>query len=98
MESEIEVISPKQPQREAADGGGHALSHDLFTAAAYGDLEKLQHLVEVQGFSVSQPDGAGYFPLQWTALNNRSAAAQYLLEAGGLLIFPSLLKKLSFSC
>jgi ankyrin repeat protein len=52
----------------------------VFTAAAYGDVDKLRKLVEERGCSVLEPDSGGYFALQWCALNNRTAAAQYLLE------------------
>ncbi|KHG04996.1 Palmitoyltransferase AKR1 [Gossypium arboreum] len=75
-------------------GGGHhgvvgdvaddeSLKNDVYTAAAYGDLEKLQRLVESEGCSLSEPDGLGYYALQWAALNNRTAAAQYIIEHGG---------------
>lgn len=57
-----------------------SLRNDVYTAAAYGDMEKLQRLVELEGFSVSGPDSLGYYALQWAALNNRTAAAQYIIE------------------
>ncbi|TVU01986.1 hypothetical protein EJB05_52521, partial [Eragrostis curvula] len=57
-----------------------ALKDDVYTGAAYGDLEKLHRLVEREGHSVTEPDGLGYHALQWAALNNRVAAAQYILE------------------
>lgn len=56
--------------------------NDVYTASAYGDLDKLSRLVEVEGCSVSHPDAGGYYALQWAALNNRAAAAQYLIEHG----------------
>uniref|UniRef100_A0A0E0LDY2 S-acyltransferase n=1 Tax=Oryza punctata TaxID=4537 RepID=A0A0E0LDY2_ORYPU len=59
-----------------------SLKDDVYTAAAYGDLEKLQRLVEGEGRPVTDPDGLGYHALQWAALNNRVAAAQYILEHG----------------
>uniref|UniRef100_A0A0E0ACH2 protein S-acyltransferase n=1 Tax=Oryza glumipatula TaxID=40148 RepID=A0A0E0ACH2_9ORYZ len=59
-----------------------SLKNDVYTAAAYGDLEKLQRLVEGEGHPVTEPDGLGYHALQWAALNNRVAAAQYILEHG----------------
>ncbi|GAB2300273.1 Protein S-acyltransferase 24 [Dionaea muscipula] len=72
------------------EGGGgiggvneESLKDDVYTAAAYGDMEKLQRLVESEGCSVSEPDGLGYYALQWAALNNRSAAAQYIIAHGG---------------
>jgi len=60
--------------------GEESLRNDVYTAAAYGDLEKLHRLVESEGCSVSVPDSLGYYALQWAALNNRSAAAQYIIE------------------
>ncbi|XP_020591875.1 protein S-acyltransferase 24 [Phalaenopsis equestris] len=60
-----------------------ALRNDVYTAAAYGDLEKLQRLVESESCSVTEPDGGGYYALQWASLNNRTAAAQYIIEHGG---------------
>ncbi|EOY31240.1 Ankyrin repeat family protein with DHHC zinc finger domain isoform 1 [Theobroma cacao] len=60
-----------------------SLKNDVYTAAAYGDLEKLHRLVESEGCTVSEPDHLGYYALQWAALNNRTAAAQYIIEHGG---------------
>ncbi|KAK6236126.1 hypothetical protein SCA6_011463 [Theobroma cacao] len=60
-----------------------SLRNDVYTAAAYGDLEKLHRLVESEGCTVSEPDHLGYYALQWAALNNRTAAAQYIIEHGG---------------
>nr|CAB3468532.1 unnamed protein product [Digitaria exilis]CAB3470980.1 unnamed protein product [Digitaria exilis] len=67
---------------EAAAAEDDSLKNDVYTAAAYGDLEKLQRLVEEEGRPVSEPDAGGYHALQWAALNNRVAAAQYILEHG----------------
>ncbi|XP_047307821.1 protein S-acyltransferase 24-like [Impatiens glandulifera] len=92
MTSEIEVVEEIESRdRESAGGKQHAtvggeddsLRDDVYTAAAYGDMEKLQRLVESEGCSVSEPDGLGYYALQWAALNNRTAAAQYIIEHGG---------------
>ncbi len=91
MSSEIEVVDEAQSQDHEsaspsagavrADGvGEEMLRNDVYTAAAYGDLEKLQRLVECEGCSVSEPDGLVYYALQWAALNNRTAAAQYIIE------------------
>ncbi|XVF48001.1 hypothetical protein PTKIN_Ptkin03bG0155200 [Pterospermum kingtungense] len=41
-----------------------SLKNDVYTTAAYGDLEKLHRLVECEGFSLSKPDGLGYYALQ----------------------------------
>jgi palmitoyltransferase ZDHHC13/17 len=93
MSSEIEEVDESKPPQVqpgdisggAGDAGGgateeEALKNDVYTAAAYGDLEKLQRLVKVEGHSVVEPDGLGYHALQWAALNNRTAAAQYIIE------------------
>ncbi|XP_020149687.1 protein S-acyltransferase 24 [Aegilops tauschii subsp. strangulata] len=98
MASEIEVLedttaaaaavaSPAAAGGAAAAGEAEAaeeesLKDDVCTGAAYGDLEKLHRLVELEGRSVTEPDGLGYHALQWAALNNRVAAAQYILEHG----------------
>lgn len=84
-ESEVDVEeSVPEPnggsQEAAAAESDGALRNDVYTATAYGDMEKLHRLVESEGCSVSEPDGLGYFALQWAALNNRTAAAQYIIE------------------
>ncbi|KOM32963.1 hypothetical protein LR48_Vigan01g251900 [Vigna angularis] len=90
MSSEIEVVEEVQSRDEQSLTSGGAdsvpeesLRNDVYTAAAYGDLEKLQRLVEQEGCPVTEPDGLGYYALQWAALNNRTAAAQYIIEHGG---------------
>lgn len=88
MSSEIEVVddidAPPATTTGATSNGtvieADHLRNDVYTAAAYGDMEKLQRLVEIEGCSVSQPDGLGYYALQWASLNNRPVAAQYILE------------------
>ncbi|XP_031481616.1 protein S-acyltransferase 24-like isoform X2 [Nymphaea colorata] len=82
MASEIEVVAEASASPVSVVGED-GLKDDIYTAAAYGDLEKLQKLVEGDGCSVSEPDGLGYYALQWAALNNRSAAARYIIEHGG---------------
>lgn len=52
-----------------ANGGAKAavenesLKNDVYTAVAYRDMEKLQRLVESQGYFVSELDGHGYYAL-----------------------------------
>ncbi|KAK1418450.1 hypothetical protein QVD17_27595 [Tagetes erecta] len=92
MSSEIEVeeITDQSAAGNEEIGGGvqqqqeeeESLKNDVYTAAAYGDLEKLRNLVESEGCSLTKPDDLGYRALQWAALNNRVAAAQYILERG----------------
>ncbi|XP_054806106.1 protein S-acyltransferase 24-like isoform X2 [Prosopis cineraria] len=92
MSSEIEVVEEiqyrnLQPAVSGTASGGDelgevSLRNDVYTAATYGDLDKLHRLVEQEGCSVSVPDGLGYYALQWAALNNHTAAAQYIIEHG----------------
>ncbi|KAH6818470.1 Ankyrin repeat family protein with DHHC zinc finger domain-containing protein [Perilla frutescens var. frutescens] len=97
MASEIEVVEEVESPDHRPHSHSHShgadtpapppedesLRNDVYTAAAYGDMEKLQRLVETEGCSVSDPDALGYYALQWAALNNRTAAAQYIIEHGG---------------
>lgn len=39
-------------------------------------------LSKEDGVSLSQPDGNGYYALQWAALNNFAAIVQYIIEVG----------------
>lgn len=103
MATEIEIVEDGggARDREAAESGGggageEALRNDVYTAAAYGDLEKLQRLVEDEGGSVSEPDSLGYYALQWASLNNRTAAAQYIIEVILIFLF-SLSLSLAFN-
>lgn len=82
MSSEIEVVEKGRGRKggEVETVVPEIMKNDVYTAATVGDLEKLQRLVEVKGFSVAEPDGGGYYALQWAALNNRTAVAQYIIE------------------
>lgn len=93
MSTEIQVVEEVRPAAavESCGGGGGGgggagkewLRNDVYAAAAYGDMEKLRRLVEVEGRSVCEPDGRGYYALQWAALNNRCVAAEYIIQHGG---------------
>lgn len=83
MTSEVEIVE----EGGGGEGDEIALRNDVYTAASYGDLEKLQILVESEGCSVSEPDNLGYYALQWAALNNRTAAAQYIIEVNLIFFF-----------
>ena len=107
VESRDQASSSASALALAADSGGggvangvgeDSLRNDVYTAAAYGDMEKLQRLVEEEGCSVSEPDSLGYFALQWAALNNRTAAAQYIIEVPHFSLSLSLSLSLSFLC
>lgn len=92
MALEIEVVEAVESRdtavanggtEEAGNGGGEdeeILRNGMYVVAAYGDIEKLQRLVECEGCSVFEHDGHGYYALQWAALNNRTVAAQYIIE------------------
>eukprot|EP00850_Spirogloea_muscicola_P010504 SM000062S19890 [mRNA] locus=s62:242640:248293:+ [translate_table: standard] len=92
MASEIEIAAERSGEDAQASSSAAAetsmaapeevLKDDVYTAAAHGHLDKLRRLVEQEGHSVHQPDNRGYFALQWSALNNRTAAAQYIIEQG----------------
>ena len=58
---------------------------DIWRAAAYGNMEALKRMIAEDPGSVNSTDGAGYRPLQWAALNNRVAAATYLLDHGAAI-------------
>ncbi|KAJ9175028.1 hypothetical protein P3X46_013615 [Hevea brasiliensis] len=82
--SEIEVVSSEsKTQPEQSPNGNAPTVIDVFSASAYGDLEKLCRFVEQDGASLSKPDGNGYYALQWAALNNFADIAQYIIEHGG---------------
>ncbi|KAI4995700.1 probable protein S-acyltransferase 23 isoform X1 [Hordeum vulgare subsp. vulgare] len=83
---EIEVV--------VADGGARKAAEEekqpdpvvnVYSAAAYGDLERLRRFVELDGAdaSLAAPDGNGYHALQWAALNNYPHVALYIIEHGG---------------
>ncbi|PWA38552.1 zinc finger, DHHC-type, palmitoyltransferase, Ankyrin repeat-containing domain protein [Artemisia annua] len=95
MSSEIEETpdhagtSAREITGTDVSGGGvteESMKNDVYTEAAYGDLDKLKNLVESEGASVHKPDDLGYRALQWAALNNRVAAAQYILEVVIIII------------
>ncbi|KAL9223942.1 hypothetical protein vseg_000025 [Gypsophila vaccaria] len=91
MSSEIEVVEEASPSCSepnlqlgaSASEEAESMRDDVYTAAAYGDMEKLERLVVREGCSVTETDGLGYYALQWAALNNRTAAARFILEHGG---------------
>lgn len=74
--SEVEIVSDSsKPNTEQ-----QVVIVDVFGACAYGDLPKLIKFVEQDGASVNQPDGNGYYPLQWAALNNFADVVHYIIE------------------
>ena len=62
MSSKIEVVEEGPVAITGGVGSGvpveeEVLRNDVYTAMVYGDLEKFQRLVEVEGYSISKPDG-----------------------------------------
>lgn len=78
--SEIEIVSDSTEEKPADQTPTEVVIVDVYSASAYGDFEKLRKFVEEDGLSVSIPDGNGYFPLQWAALNNFADVVQYIIE------------------
>ncbi|KAG8368569.1 hypothetical protein BUALT_Bualt15G0059100 [Buddleja alternifolia] len=81
--SEIEIVSDSNDQKPSNGNPNEVQIIDVYSAAAYGDFDKLRKFVENDGVSLSQPDGNGYYPLQWAALNNFADIVQYIIERGG---------------
>ncbi|KAH7833510.1 hypothetical protein Vadar_007040 [Vaccinium darrowii] len=84
--SEIEIVSESNGDHKNSVQVPYGVPvdvTDVFGASAYGDFEKLRKFVEEDGVSLSQPDGNGYYALQWAALNNFAAIVQYIIEHGG---------------
>ncbi|XP_076934199.1 putative protein S-acyltransferase 23 [Bidens hawaiensis] len=79
--SEIEIVSDSS--KDNKPNTEQVVIVDVFGASAYGDLPKLIKFVEEDGASLNQPDGNGYYPLQWAALNNFADGVQYVIEHGG---------------
>ena len=98
--AEIEVVSDgarREDEDEEAERrrrGGAAVAEpdpvvDVYSAAAYGDLERLREFVERGGAAAAlrEPDGNGYHALQWAALNNYPHVALYLIEVASGFYF-----------
>lgn len=84
---EIEIASDSNPEQKHNpsnfDPAAAAVNDyviDVFSASAYGDLLKLRRFVEKEKASLSNPDGNGYYALQWASLNNYSDIVQYIIE------------------
>ncbi|XBH84723.1 hypothetical protein VPH35_072825 [Triticum aestivum] len=83
---EIEVVVADGGARKAAEGEKQPDPVvNVYSAAAYGDLERLRRFVELDGggASLAAPDDNGYHALQWAALNNYPHVALYIIEHGG---------------
>ncbi|WVZ51278.1 hypothetical protein U9M48_002434 [Paspalum notatum var. saurae] len=87
--AEIEVVSSDGARRDGEERPRPGEPDpdpvvDVYSAAAYGDLDRLRGFVE-QGAAAAlrEPDGNGYHALQWAALNNYPHVALYIIEHGG---------------
>ncbi|KAL6498893.1 hypothetical protein OROHE_026400 [Orobanche hederae] len=81
--SEIKIVSDSNEHKTSNENPDEVHIFDVFSASAYGDLEKLRKFVENDGVSLSQPDGNGYYALHWAALNNLADIVQYIIDRGG---------------
>ncbi|KAK1276166.1 putative S-acyltransferase [Acorus gramineus] len=87
--AEIEVVASDGRQHDGEDQQHHSSANgvavvvDVHSASAYGDLESLRRFVEDEGSSVARPNGNGYYPIQWAALNNYPDIAHYIIQHGG---------------
>lgn len=95
---EIEIVSDslKDTKKNTAQVPAEVVIFDVFGASAYGDLQKLKKFVEEDGVSLSQPDGNGYYPLQWASLNNFPHVVHYILEVYFLFCFSTCVFVLKF--
>merc|ERR1711939_721271 len=56
---------------------------NIWTAASDGDLERVKHLVENEGFSPNVKDNNGYTPIHAAVSWNHPTLLRYLLSRGG---------------
>ena len=56
---------------------------NIWVAASDGDLERVKHLLEVEGVSVNAQDEVGYSPLHAAASYGEIQVLEYLLARGG---------------
>ena len=75
LEIEITSLSDADQRKNA----NNAVT-DVFSASVFGDLTKLRFFVEGEQVSLSNPDGNGYYALQWASLNNYTDLVQYIIE------------------
>lgn len=82
MSSEIEIVTDSNGQQtpSAQIPNNQVVIIDIFSASAYGDFDKLKKFVEEDGVPLTNPDGNGYYALQWVALNNFADMAQYIIQ------------------
>lgn len=78
--SEIEVVSTTEANTHQTQNDNQVAIVDVFSAAAYGDYDKLTRFVQQDASSLTRPDHNGYYALQWAALNNFADIVQYILE------------------
>lgn len=84
--SEIEVVPLDSSNSHQNPNESPPIITDIFSASAYGDLNKLKRFVEHNPSSLYLPDSNGFFALQWAALNNSVRVAQYIIEVSNLFL------------
>ncbi|GLT85917.1 hypothetical protein SLE2022_040880 [Rubroshorea leprosula] len=81
--TEIEVVSSESGSKTQQNYDPQIAVVDVYSASAYGDLDKVRKFVEEDGISLLIPDLNGYYALQWAALKNYPEIVQYIIEHGG---------------
>uniref|UniRef100_A0A7M5V2J9 Palmitoyltransferase n=1 Tax=Clytia hemisphaerica TaxID=252671 RepID=A0A7M5V2J9_9CNID len=59
--------------------------YDIIKAAQYGFLDRVKHLVEIEGADIRKPDAENVTVLHWAAINNRIDVVQYFLLKGAIV-------------
>ncbi|CAN6458872.1 unnamed protein product [Victoria cruziana] len=86
--SEIEVVSESRSPTDSSRQNGNPEANfessivDVYSASAYGQLDKVRKYVEEDASCLKKPDGNGYHAVQWAALNGFLDALQYIIEHG----------------
>lgn len=84
--SEIEVVSESRSPTDSSRQNGNPEANfessivDVYSASAYGQLDKVRKYVEEDASCLKKPDGNGYHAVQWAALNGFLDALQYIIE------------------
>lgn len=76
---------PPQSQPSLPQGDEDYSSYDIVKATQYGILERCRYLVEVEGYSVNQPDAEDVTLLHWAAINNRRDIVNYYIAKGAVV-------------
>ncbi|XP_031483677.1 protein S-acyltransferase 24 isoform X1 [Nymphaea colorata] len=86
--SEIEVVSESRSQNDSSRQNGNPDADfassivDVYSASAYGQVDKVRKYVEEDASCLKGPDGNGYYAVQWAALNGFLDVLLYIIEHG----------------